>query len=503
MTTLDINATTREVYFDGTPVSFGARAFDVLAYLNAHSERVVTKIELLDAVWGGMTVEEGNLTVQISALRKSLGPKAISTVPGVGYKLALGCNDSKVADEPSVLEEPASIAVLPFSAWANDAELAYLAEAVARDLTAELTRIKSLVVRTSHIGQRAGHDTTDEAAASGGRFNTRYLVDGAIQKAGTALRITVQLIEAETARSLWSERFSGNMDDLFALQDRVVEAVSAAIEPSIVFVEAERVGAKTTDLEAQDLCLQATPMVFRLGSRDQALAAQALLDQAIAMAPGYIVAKGLLCRLLSWSCGARFISFEAARACLPIAESVLAAPEADPLSMIFAAHALAYLDNKRDQRARGASVAKRAYGLSPNSSILLASAGWLHNYAGEPTDAITFFQRSLRLNPLDPYVGQTRSGLGTAFCMAGDWETGIEVLEQAYTEAPEFGTTVQNLAVAHWLAGDRERSKTLRDELLARPAVTKVSAYETVSPFRGLPFNKRVVQAMREMDMPE
>lgn len=491
---------TRQVQVAGAPFPLGARAFDVLAYLDRHQDRVVTKVELLDAVWGGMTVEEGNLTVQISALRKALGPKAITTVPGVGYKLAEATEPAPDISAPS---EPASIAVMPFVALAGDAELAFLGEALTRDLTAALTRIKSLVVRTSRSARTTNTIHPEEADALGHRLNARYLVDGAIQKAGASLRITAQLVEADTARALWSERFSGKMDDLFALQDEVVETISAAIEPNIVFVEAERAGAKTTQLEAHDLCLQATPVVFRLGSKDQALTAKALLEQAIAQAPDYIVAKGLLCRLMAWSCGARFISFEEARACLPAAEDILAATEADPLSMIFAAHALAYLDHRTDQRARGASVAKRAYGLSPNSSILLASAGWLHNYAGEAAQAITFFERSLRLAPFDPYVGQTRSGLGTAHCMADDWATGIAVLEQAYTEAPEFGTTVQNLAIAQWIAGDKARAAEMRDTLLARPSVVSVSQYETASPFRGLPLHRQFVAAMREMGMPE
>jgi len=79
-----IRPDTREVLINGKPAALGARAFDVLAFLDAHSDRVVSKRELLDHVWGGATVEEGNLTVQISNLRKVLGARAISTVPGVG-----------------------------------------------------------------------------------------------------------------------------------------------------------------------------------------------------------------------------------------------------------------------------------------------------------------------------------------------------------------------------------------------------------------------------------
>jgi DNA-binding winged helix-turn-helix (wHTH) protein len=107
-----IRPDTRELHIDGAPVTLGARAFDVLAYLNANSDRVVSKAELLEKVWGGLMVEEGNLSVQISTLRKVLGPKSIATVPGVGYKLATGSGDVAVPKGPALPDKP-SIAVLP------------------------------------------------------------------------------------------------------------------------------------------------------------------------------------------------------------------------------------------------------------------------------------------------------------------------------------------------------------------------------------------------------
>lgn len=111
---------TRDVLIDGTPVTLGARAFDVLAYLDAHADRVVTKRELLDYVWGGVAVEEGNLTVQISALRKAPGPKAIATVPSVGYKLAVGT--APAAPNGPALPDKPSLVVLPFANISGTAE---------------------------------------------------------------------------------------------------------------------------------------------------------------------------------------------------------------------------------------------------------------------------------------------------------------------------------------------------------------------------------------------
>ena len=97
MTALHINHETREASLDGRDLTLGARAFDVLAFLFTHADRVVTKTELLDHVWSGLMVEESNLTVQIAALRKALGREAIKTVPGVGYKFTLDTRGDRFA----------------------------------------------------------------------------------------------------------------------------------------------------------------------------------------------------------------------------------------------------------------------------------------------------------------------------------------------------------------------------------------------------------------------
>ena len=96
----------RAVRIDGETRQIGARAFDVLAYLDAHSGRVVTKAELLEHVWADLNVEESNLTVQIATLRKLIGARAIATVPGVGYQLTLSAKAP--ADPPKALPLPTS-----------------------------------------------------------------------------------------------------------------------------------------------------------------------------------------------------------------------------------------------------------------------------------------------------------------------------------------------------------------------------------------------------------
>ena len=122
----------RAVRIDGETRQIGARAFDVLAYLEAHSGRVVTKAELLEHAWADLNVEESNLTVQIATLRKLIGARAIATVPGVGYQLTLAATSPADPAKALPLPDKPSLAVLPFANLTGDAGKDYLAAAAAR-----------------------------------------------------------------------------------------------------------------------------------------------------------------------------------------------------------------------------------------------------------------------------------------------------------------------------------------------------------------------------------
>ena len=284
----------REVLVDGAPIPLGARAFDVLAYLDAHMDRVVSKAELLEQVWGGLAVEEGNLSVQISALRKALGAKAIATVPGVGYKLATGFVPNAAPDGPALPDKP-SLAVLPFANLTGREEQAYLVEGLVSELIAALARIPALFVIAGG-STFALRGRSVDLSDVGRQLGVRYLLEGAIQQAGDQLRITVHLIEAETGRTIWTDRFTGATQEVFDLQDRLTEAVAFAMEPNVLLAESARAERKTSNLGAYDLSLRAAPLAYRMTKIEDFDKARGLLEQAVALDPDYTEAKALLCR---------------------------------------------------------------------------------------------------------------------------------------------------------------------------------------------------------------
>jgi len=493
-----IRPETREVMVDGKPAPLGARAFDVLAYLDTHRDRVVTKAELLEHVWGGLAVEEGNLTVQISALRRALGAKTIATVPGVGYKLAIGATPTPAKDGPALPDKP-SLAVLPFANLTGRAEQEYLVDGLVSELIAALSRIPALFV-IAGASTFALRGRSVDLEDVGRQLGVRYLIDGAIQQSGDQLRITVHLIEAESGRTIWTERFNGTTMEIFDLQDQLTEAVACTIEPNLLFAELERLEAKTSDLGAYDLCLRAAPFAYRMTKIEDFETARDQIERALALDPDYIEAKALYVRLTSWACAGRFISFKAARICVPYAEEILADPKADPLSITFAAHVLAYLDG---QQRRGAMVAKRMAQRLPNSSLALNAAGWMHAYIGDGDTAVDFLERAMRLNPLDPFGHFTLLGLSTAHGCMGRYEAAIPYAEQALAEVPGFGSGLLNLVVYYWHAGRKEDARRMAAELMAREAPTTISGYSKNTPYLPGRYMDDILTAFRAVGIPE
>src|SRR6185503_4717466 len=184
----------RQLSRDGIPVRLGSRALDVLFVLAAARGNVITKDELLARVWPGQVVEENNLQVQVSALRKALdeekrGQSYLVTVPGRGYRLigiAGGSPDPALPDKPS-------IAVLPFQNMSDDPQQEYFADGIVEDVITALSRFKSLFViaRNSSFAYKG---KSPDIRQVGRELGVRYVLEGSVRKAGSRIRITGQLI---------------------------------------------------------------------------------------------------------------------------------------------------------------------------------------------------------------------------------------------------------------------------------------------------------------------
>ena len=351
-----------------------------------------------------------------------------------------------------VPEKP-SVAVLPFDNMSGDPARDYFADGIVEALTAALSRIRSffVIARNSAFAYK-GQATNVQKI--GRELGVAYLLEGSVQQAGDQVRITVQLIETKGGAHLWAERFDGQMSEIFELQDRITEQVAGALQPSIRQAEIDRARRKPTqDLGAYDFTMRAMGSVWKL-EKDAATEALDLLEKALEADPEYPLANALA----AWCWAQRSVYnwhddiTETKRKALAYAERAANLSSDDPLilAVLGAVHTFA--------RNYGAArvMLERAIALDPNSAWALSRLGWLEVYADRTDAALQYFNRALRLSPLDPLNFNTYVGMASAYQTAGDDQNAANLFKRALEERPNASWIHRNLGPALLSIGDRE-----------------------------------------------
>ena len=242
----EVRPAERLLLAEGVPAAIGARAFDVLLCLLAHRDRVVTKSEVLEIVWPGLVVEENNLSVQVSALRKLLGRKAIATIPGRGYRFSfevrqeVASSSSATQQASAAFADRPTIAVLPFNVLADDPHVNLLADGLAEDVIALLARVPGflLISHASSFAFRGQPASLPEVAR---QLGVRFVVEGSVRPVGDVLRISTQLTDAASGHVLWSGRFDSHREDAVDFQEDIVRGLITELEPELRRAEIARV----------------------------------------------------------------------------------------------------------------------------------------------------------------------------------------------------------------------------------------------------------------------
>jgi TolB-like protein len=458
------------------------KVFDLLVHLIANRERVVSKDDLLVAVWNGRIVSESTLTSCINAARGAIGDsgeaqRLIKTLPRKGLRFVGDVQEDHGSHNPSQSAQPAreriaisegsltsvtprvadkpSIAVLPFTNMSGDPEQEYFSDGITEDIITALSRLRwfFVIARNSTFAYKGqGVDVRQV----GRDLGVRYLLEGSVRKSGQRLRITSQLLDATNASHIWSERYDRELTDIFALQDEITEKVAGAIEPQLVAAEGLRAEKRSTDdLDAWDLVARALLHFWKQTSDDSATAIS-ILRQAVEKHPNYCPAHSLLAfaLLLSAWMGWTPVASDRKFAAM-LAHRAVWLDDGDPWAHL-GLGLLAFTDRQTDEAVRHFQA---ALDLNPNSAVAVSLVAIALAFDGRSDEAMVRFEQALRMSPRDPFNALVFAGISTAQYMAGRYGDAVTWARKAMQLRPGILGAHRMLCVSLAQAGHIEESR--------------------------------------------
>jgi TolB-like protein len=442
---------------EGKHVPLGARSAALLTVLVDANGAVVPKTELMERAWPGMNVEDGNLTVQVASLRKSLGQRAdksewIATVARIGYRL--WNEDAQASPEAGSSVSPLpSLAVLPFHNLSGDSAQDYFADGIVDDLITALSRFKTFVVisrNSSFVYKGRAVDVRE----IGRELGVRYVLEGSIRRSGNRLRLTAQLVDVATAGHLWAQNYDGAVDDVFDMQDRITESVVSIVEPMVKRAEIERTRLKPpTSLDAYDLYLEAMALVLTTDPGATAHAIE-LIERSLALDPTFPPAIGIAATAYMSLYDRQMpgATEETRRKGLDYARATLAVAGSDANLRVLGGCAVILLGGEYES---GLAAIRLATAANPNSVNVLTYAGVTAFWAGEVEESEGYLQRALRLNANDHASHWALTRMAHIRILQGRFEEALDWASRGYAVSPSNAITHSMLAAANAFLGRR------------------------------------------------
>ena len=498
----------RELYRATNLISVEPKVFDLLVYVIRNRERVVSKEDLVAAIWHGRIVSESALTTCINAARTAIGDsgeaqRLIKTLPRKGIRfVGVVREEGKSAAAPAdatpgpsrpsiaVADKP-SIAVLPFTNMSGDPERDYFSDGITEDIITELSRFRELLViaRNSSFLYR---DKANDLGRIGRELNVQYVVEGSIRTAGGRVRVTAGVVDIATRTQLWTEHYDRDMQDIFAVQDEVAQAIAATVEGRVAASGARRSRRKPThDLVAYDYFLQARECLERYDA-DAGVAAVPLFRRAIESDPGFA-------RAYAWLSFATLMIYdtdlrpETLGDVLLHARTAMSLDDSDAWSHRAIGHAYT-LTKQFDQAGLHLS---RAVELNPmDVRITSTHALWLA-YTGRADDALRSLDADLKRDPFPPkWFWGIR---GVALFQCRQYEAAI----QAFNRVDIRLWTCLYLASAHVHLGLMDQARAFVSQLLGFRADFRLGQVDLVETFKDPADFAPLVEGLRMAGLSE
>jgi adenylate cyclase len=500
----------RTLSANGTPVAISSRAFDILRMLIEQRDRVVAKDEIMDRVWPNMFVEDNNLAVHISALRRMLtledgGPQLIVTVSGRGYRFVGQVDEAEPAVEtaapppvPAVLPtkrrpgwivaaaavaavaaiilagylgraairavfmapgpQPApatlaaaprlSIAVLPFRNLSNNPEEDYLADAVTDDLTTDLSHIPGSVViaRSSSDVYKTRNVGAEQI---GTELGVRYLLEGSLRYSADRVVTNAQLIDTQTGAHLWAERFDSPRQLLSDTQTTIVQRIASALNFNLIQIEGNRsLHDRPNNPDALDLFMRARSTLDRADTLKGLTQGQALLEKAIALQPDFVDALSEL----AWCLLKKARDFDDPTDAEDVASARTLIAHAIELAPQNARVLVVkgYLLKLEGHCREAASTYQIALTFDPNDVDARSGLALCAANLGHADEAERLILEILKIDPQNPNNRVRYKQLGLVSLMLGEYPDAIDWLNKAKAADPDPAGPSENLSLMEW-----------------------------------------------------
>ncbi len=493
---------------DGNQTVLRPKTHELLRLMLRNPGRVVSRQEILDAVWPNLFVTDDSITQCVLEIRKAMGAGGtdlLKTVPRRGYLLqadvaAEPVRDGPPGSAPGYPEDRYSIAVLPFRKDSADPQEAYFADGIIEGIVHVLSGLDRITV-VSRGSALALADTTVDPREVGRRLGVRYGLYGGVRRAGNKLRITTELIACETGAIIRSDRYDGHAEDLFSLQDRIAEQVVATIAPQVRDWELARALRKAPgSLTAYDLVLKALAEIRRM-DREALDQGRALLERAIEADPQ----QGLAYSYLAWG-----YSLSIAQGwSRDIAADSKAADEAAAKALLFDSQdgfALALrgvlLGYTRQDIDAGRRLVDQAVAMKPSCALAWSWGALIRCWHGEGRDAAEWARKGLRLAPSDPFTFLHAYVLAQALYVAEEFNEAVLRCRDSLALLPHHAPTWRTMIVSLVAQGrlDEVRQPLLRHAML--DPVFNLRAFAARTPFQGRT-RDLLIDRLRRAGVPE
>ena len=476
------------------PIHLRSQSIEVLKHLLRHNRQVVAKSDLFDAVWPGTSVTDDSLVQCISEIRRGLKDaehSLIQTVSKRGYKANA---DPALPELPQSSNQP-TIAVLAFDDYSTGRDRDQLSDAIAEGIIAELSRFPEFLViaRNSSFAFR---DTPTDVQQISQKLGARYLIEGSQQKIGHRLRVTAQLIDAQTGHHLWAQTYDRDLDDLFAVQDDILRQVVASVAQKVIKFEGRSTNASQRTalmhhLEARQHLIRFTPE-----ANERALQANLAAIKSDPRQPfGH---AGLAFVYINdhrwgWSDLSPSQALDLAR------QSAQTALDLDP--DYYDGHAaMANVHLQENDLDRAIIRAARARELNPNDTNVMGDLADILAYAGRCSEAEELLAKAMRLDPLHP--DWMRWNLAWVQWLSGKSDAALHSLN-AMADIPPMANLV--VILVHIDRNDLPKAQDALANLLAFSPDFSLADIRRIyhGKFRNPANYDRLIDAMRQAGLPD